>query len=156
MERESPFLLYVGLKIYSIMRSRIVIDIFHARGLCISYERILGVTLGFTEVTLNLFEHEEDIIPSNLCTNSFTIRAKGTIEKNLRCTYLKSCCHAISLSLLQFFSTVNLGEERYYEKYVHQQIVERWKNYLHFTQHLKRSKILLKYFLISFNSKHSR
>ena len=57
-ERESTFLLYIGLEICSVMRSRIVIDILHAHGLCIFYERILRITQGLIEATLNLFEHE--------------------------------------------------------------------------------------------------
>ena len=49
-----------------------MVDILHAHGLCISYERILRVT----EATLNLFEHEEAIIPGNPCTGLFTLRIK--------------------------------------------------------------------------------
>ena len=64
------------------MTSRIITDIFHAHGLCISYERILGVTLGFSKAILDLFEHEEEVIQGNLRTSLFTIRAKGNIDKN--------------------------------------------------------------------------
>ena len=55
------------------MRCRIVIDILHARGLCISYERILRVTQGLRKATLNLFEHEEAVILGNLRTGLFSI-----------------------------------------------------------------------------------
>ena len=75
-ERESPFLLYIGLKMYSVTRSRIVIDILLARGLCILYERILRVTKGTSKATLNLFEYEEAVIPSNVHTGLSTIREK--------------------------------------------------------------------------------
>ena len=75
-QRGSPFLICIGLKIYYVTRSRTVIDILHTHGLCISYERILTVTLGLRESTLNLFEHEEVVIPGNFCTRFFTIRAK--------------------------------------------------------------------------------
>ena len=40
-KRESPLLLYTGLKVYSVTTSRIVSDILHAHGLCILYEIIL-------------------------------------------------------------------------------------------------------------------
>ena len=117
MEREFPFLLYIGLKIYSVTRSRIVIDILHAHGLCISYERILRVTQGLSEATLDLFEHEEAVIPGSFHTGLFTNGAKDNIDKNSRCTISKSHYHGTSLSLFQFPSTLNFGEERY-EKYV--------------------------------------
>ena len=80
MDRESPFLLYIGLKIYSATRSRIVVDILHAHVdilhppcSCISYERILRVTQGLRKATLNLFEHEEAVILGNLRTGLFSI-----------------------------------------------------------------------------------
>ena len=66
---------------------------------------------------MNLFEHEEAIIRGNLRTGLFTIGAKENIDKNSRYTISKSY-HGTSLSLFQFPSTENLGEERYYEKYV--------------------------------------
>ena len=106
--------LYVGLKISSVTRSRIVIGILHADGLCISYERILRVTQGLSESTLNLFEHEEAVIPGNLCTWYLLLKQKKT-DKNSK--YTISHYHGTSLSSFLFPSTVNLGEERQ-EKYV--------------------------------------
>ena len=55
-EKESPFLLYIGLKVYAVARSRIIIDILHAHGLCVSYERIMRVPQGLGEAALQLFE----------------------------------------------------------------------------------------------------
>ena len=86
--------------------------------LCISNERILRVTKGLSEATLNLFEHEEAVIPGNLRTGLFTIGAKGNVDKNSRCTISKSHYHGTSPPLFQFPSTLNFGEERYYVKYV--------------------------------------
>ena len=84
MEREPPCPLYIGLKIYFVTRNKIVIDILHAYGLYIyiyiyiSYKSIFKVTQGLSETTLNIFEHEEVVIPGNLCTRFFNIRAKDT------------------------------------------------------------------------------
>ena len=82
MEREPPCPLYIGLKIYSVTRNKIVIDILHAYGLYIyiyiSYKSIFKVTQGLSETTLNIFEHEEVVIPGNLCTRFFNIGAKDT------------------------------------------------------------------------------
>ena len=66
------------------------------------------MTLGLKEVTLNFFEHEEKVVPGNLSTSLFTIKMKGNIDS--RCAISKSHCHGTSLSLIQFPSTVNLGE----------------------------------------------
>ena len=70
------------------------------------------------EATLNIFEHEEVVISNNLRIGLFTIGEKDNIDGNSRCTILKSHYRGTNLSLYQFFSTVNLGEKRYYEKYV--------------------------------------
>ena len=119
-EKESPFLLYIGLKVYAVTRSRIIIDILHAHGLCVSYERIMHVTQGLGEAALQEQEQEQEgaVIPGSLRTGLFTIGAKDNIDKNARCTVSKSHYHGTSLSLFQFPSTLNNGVERNYEKYV--------------------------------------
>ena len=100
-ERESLFLLYISLKIYFVMRSRIIIDIFHAHGLCVSHEKIVRVTIGLSKVTLNLFKHKKEVL-GNLRTNLCTIEATNNIDKNSRCTISKSHCHGTSLSYFNF------------------------------------------------------
>ena len=69
------------------MRSRIAIDTFRAHGLCISYERLLRVTLGLSKVTLNLSKHKKEVI---LRTSLLTIEVKDNIDKNSRCAISKS------------------------------------------------------------------
>ena len=51
-DKESPFLLYMGLKVFSATRSSEIIDILHAHGLCVSYDRILRITQGLGEALL--------------------------------------------------------------------------------------------------------
>ena len=113
-ERETPFLPYNGLKIYSVRRNRVVVDMLYCHGLSISYERVLRVTQGLSVATLNLLKLEEAVIHSNLRTGLFTIGAKDNIDKISRCTISKSCYHRTSVSLIQFPSTVDVGEETYY------------------------------------------
>ena len=113
-ERETPFLPYNGLKIYSVRRNRVVVDMLYCHGLSISYERVLRVTQGLSVATLNLLKLEEAVIHSNLRTGLFTIGAKDNIDKSSRCTISKSCYHRTSVSLIQFPSTVDVGEETYY------------------------------------------
>ena len=110
----TPFLPYNGLKIYSVRRNRIVVDMLYCHGLCISYERVLRVTQGLSVATLNLLKLEEAVIHSNLRTGLFTIGAKDNIDKSSRCTISKSRYHRTSVSLIQFPSTVDVGEETYY------------------------------------------
>ena len=84
------------------MRSRTVIDIFHAHGLCISYERLLRVTLGLSKVTLNLSKHKKKVI---LRTSLLIIEVKDNIDKNSRCAISKSQYHSRKVRELLLFYT---------------------------------------------------
>ena len=65
-EKESPFLLYIGLKGFSASRSSEIIDILHAHGLSVSYDRILCITQGLGETLLQLFHDDDAVIPGLL------------------------------------------------------------------------------------------
>ena len=84
------------------MRSRIVINIFHAHGLCISYERILRVTQGLSKVILNLSKHKKEL---TLRTSLLTIEVKDNIDKNPRCTISKSQYHSRKVRELHLLYT---------------------------------------------------
>ena len=84
------------------MRCRIVIDIIHAPGLCISYERLLRVTLDFSKVTLNLSKYKKELI---LRTSFLTIEVKDNIDKNSRCAISKSQYHSRKVTELLLFHT---------------------------------------------------
>ena len=57
-------LLYTGLKIYALTRSRKVIDTLQAHGLCVSYERILRFTQGLSEAPIQFFEQDDAVYSS--------------------------------------------------------------------------------------------
>ena len=117
-DKESPFFLYIGLKVLSATRSSELIDILHAHGLCVSYDRILRITQGLGEALLQLFHDDDAVIPGLFWTRLFTVGAKDNIDKNARCTISKSHYHGTSMSLLQFPSSFNDGFERNYQQFV--------------------------------------
>ena len=117
-DKESLFLLYIGLKVLSATRNSELIDILHAHGLCVSYDRILRITQGLGEALLQLFHDDDAVIPGLLWTGLFTVGAKDNIDKNARCTISKSHYHGTSMSLLQFPSSFNDGFERNYQQFV--------------------------------------
>ena len=133
-----------------------VIDILHAHGLCISYERILRVTQGLIEATLNLFEHEEAVIPGNLHTD-LTLTCLPLEHKitEIKIQDVQFQNRTIMELVYQYFDILLLWtlEKRDIMRYMlrfHQQTVERWENYLSFTRNLKRSKIFLNCFFHQF------
>ena len=119
-DKESPFLLYVSLKVFSATKRSEIIDIHHAHGLCVSYDRILRITQGLGEALLQLFHDDDAVIPGLLRTGLFTVGAKDNIDKNAERSYhyLKSHFHGRSMSLLQFPSSFNDEFERNYQQFV--------------------------------------
>ena len=76
-DKDSPFLLYIGLKVFLATSSSEIFDILHAHDLCVSYGRILRITL---EVLLQLFHVNNAVIPRLLRTGLFTVGAKDNID----------------------------------------------------------------------------
>ena len=73
-DKESPFLLHIRLKVFSATRSSKIIDIVHAHGLCVSYDRILHITQGLEEALLQLFHDDDAFIPGLLRTGLIHVR----------------------------------------------------------------------------------
>ena len=117
-DKESPFLLYIGLKVFPATRGSGITDILHAHGSCVSYDRILRITQGLGEAFLQLFHDDHAVIPGLLQTGLFTVGIKDNIDKNARCTISKSHCHGTSMSFFQFPSSFNDGFERNYQQFV--------------------------------------
>ena len=72
---------------YSLTRSQIVIDILHAHGLCVPFDRILRTTQGLGEAILNLRKKEDAVGPRYLSTGLFTIGAEDTFIRTLDVLY---------------------------------------------------------------------
>ena len=96
-DKESPFLLYIGLKVFAATRSSQIIDVLYAHGLCVSYDRILRITQGLGEALLQLFEDDDAAIPGLLRTGLFTIGAKDNIDKNVSLSWDKYLAIPISI-----------------------------------------------------------
>ena len=81
---------------FSATRSSEIIDILHALGLCVSYDKILHITQGLGEALLQLFHDNDAVIPGLLRTGLLTVGAKNNIDKNTLCTISKSHYHGTS------------------------------------------------------------
>ena len=65
-EKETSIHIYVGLKLYSTVRSQTLIDCLFQLGICISYDRILSITKCLHEALLTTFGHYKIFLPTNL------------------------------------------------------------------------------------------
>ena len=101
-ERETPVSIYLGLKLYSTIGSRVTIDYMFHLGLCISYPRVLSITKSVYEALCKNYARHGIFLPSNLKKGCFVILVKDNIDKNASSNLVHSHYHGTSISLLQF------------------------------------------------------
>ena len=109
-EKETSVNIYVGLKLYSTVRSRTLIDCLFQLGICISYDRILSITKSLYEALRTTFYPYKIFLPTNLKKGCFTVSAKDNIDKNATASLVKSHFHGTCISLFQLLDHENQGE----------------------------------------------
>ena len=74
-------MIYIPLKIYSVTRSRNLIDMLFNLGLCITYARVLEITKNIYENLREPYENSKFFFPNILKMGLFTVILKDNIEK---------------------------------------------------------------------------
>ena len=100
-EKETSINIYVGLKLYSTVRSRTFIDCLFQLGICVSYNRILLITKSLYEALRTTFDHYKIFLPTNLKKGCFAVSAKNNIDKNVTPNLVQSHFHSTGISLFQ-------------------------------------------------------
>ena len=109
-EKETSLNIYVGLKLYSTVRSRTLIDCLFQLGICISYDRILSITKSLYEALRTTFGHYKIFLPTDLKKGCFTVSANYNIDKNATANLVQSHFHGTGISLFQLLDDENQGE----------------------------------------------
>ena len=110
-KQETPVSIYVGLKIYSTVRSRNLIQRLFELGICISYDRILSITKSVYESLQKNFARYGVFLPTNIQKGHFVVLVKDNIDKNATANLVQSHYHGTSISLLQFPNPEIPGEK---------------------------------------------
>ena len=74
--RETSVTFYFGLKIYSAIRSRTIIDCLFSLEICISYDRILSNTKSIYEILCNSYARHRLFLTRNMEKKCFVILMK--------------------------------------------------------------------------------
>ena len=111
-ERETPFVIYVGLLLFAKTRKRQLIDTLHQYGICISYDRVLGISSQLGTALVQRFTEEGVVCPSVLRKGLFTTAALDNIDHNPSATTAKSSFHGTGISLFQHPTNSERGEQR--------------------------------------------
>ena len=100
-ERECPLPVYTALKIHGETRKRNLVDVMHKLGLCISYDRVMGISTDLANSVTAQFEKESVVCPSQLRKDVSTTAAIGNIDHNPSSTTASYSFHGTTISLVQ-------------------------------------------------------
>ena len=98
-EREPPHMLYLGLLFHAKTRKRGLIDKLYNLGLCVSYDRILGISATMGNSVSAKFEDENVVCPPKLRFSLFTTAAVDNIDHSPSSTTAKGSLHRTGISL---------------------------------------------------------
>ena len=108
--RETPLPLYLSMKIHASTRSRGLVDTLHSLGMCVSYDRLLHISLnGICQRFLIL---GDAVCPSKLPQNLFTTAAVDNIDHNPNSANAKDSFCGTGISLIQNLSHTRGGLDR--------------------------------------------
>ncbi|CAE1256527.1 unnamed protein product [Acanthosepion pharaonis] len=106
-DRETPFAVYVGLKVYAKTRERELIDKFHEHGLSISYDRLLEISGKLGETVIKQYVEEDVACSPVLQKGLFTTAAVDNTDHNPTATTASTSFHSTSISMFQHPSKEN-------------------------------------------------
>ena len=111
-DRETPFAVYVGMKVFAKTRKRQLIDKLHENGISISYDRVLEISGQLGETVVKQYVEDDVVCPPNLRKGLFTTSAVDNIDHNPTATTSSTSFHGTSISMFQHPSSDNVGEAR--------------------------------------------
>jgi len=111
-DRETPFAVYVGMKVFVKTRKRELIDKLHENGISISYDRVLEIAGQLGETVVNQYVEDDVVCPPILRKGLFTTSAVDNIDHNPTATTATTSFHGTSISIFQHPSADKGGEER--------------------------------------------
>ncbi|MES9884864.1 MAG: hypothetical protein ABW185_28800 [Sedimenticola sp.] len=108
VEREPPLVVYLGLNIHSLIRSKRLIKQLNKMGVCISYARVQQLE---SNIALNMsrrFAATGVVCPSKLRSGLFVVGAMDNIDHNPSSTTAHSSFHGMALASVSYSSRQNI------------------------------------------------
>jgi hypothetical protein len=105
-DRETPFPLYVGLKLHITDRMKDTIIIFHHLGLSVSYPRVMEVRQLFAEALMERWSADGVVVPTSVKKNVFVTGAVDNIDVSGKCEL-----HGTAISMTSHSTTESPGED---------------------------------------------
>ncbi|KAE8740339.1 hypothetical protein FOCC_FOCC014156 [Frankliniella occidentalis] len=99
--RETPFPIYLGLKLYGETRSKELITAMHRRGLCIGYDRVQAILTDMANRNMAHFKVEKVVCPPAMKKGLFTTGNADNLDHNTSSTFAKDAFHGTAITLTQ-------------------------------------------------------
>ena len=112
-DRETLLPLYIGLLVHNKTRKRDLIDILHAKGLSVSYDRVLQLSTDVANKVLETFEKDDFVCPTTLRKDLYTTGNLDNIDHNPSSTSAQSSFHGTAISITQHVTNEKTGTLRH-------------------------------------------
>ena len=112
LDREPSLPIYVGLSIHHMTRSKKLIQQLYQIGVCVSYDRVLELEDWIASSVCERFEEDGVVTPACLRKGLFTVGALDNLDHNPSSTTVVDAFHGTGVSLFQFPTKANPGEDR--------------------------------------------
>ncbi|MES9879449.1 MAG: hypothetical protein ABW185_01030 [Sedimenticola sp.] len=107
--RETPFPLYMGLKLHTDAKLKHLISTFEQLGLCVSYQRERDINKAFAIGVSDRIKKEGVVVPSNVRKGVFTTTDFDNIDQHKRSNLSREEFHGGLLSVTNHLSDDNHG-----------------------------------------------
>ncbi|KAG7174288.1 hypothetical protein Hamer_G003220, partial [Homarus americanus] len=99
--QETPFPLYTGMMIHARTRNRGIIDKLFQHRICLSYDRVLQLSIDLANAVCEEYKKSQIVIPTNLKTCVFITGAVDNINHNPSSYSATDSFHGTGISLFQ-------------------------------------------------------
>ena len=109
--RETPTPIYTAMKLHVETGSSSLINIFHKKGLCISYDRLRFISADIANQMISKWEDLGVVVPLDAVKGVFTVGAFDNVDHNPSSTTAQTSLHGTCISITQYISPDNQGSQ---------------------------------------------
>ena len=110
--REMPLPLYIGIKIHTQTRNKILVVQLHSLGLSINYKRVLQLENNLAHSVTEKYHTDGIVCPMKLRKSLYTVGAIDNLDHNPSSQTAKGSFHGTGISIFQTVTESNQGEFR--------------------------------------------
>ena len=111
-DRETPFPLYLGLKLHGEGRQKKQISNANAFGMSVSYKRVMEIKRSMAQAVVKQFVNDGVVLPTNIHKDVFVTFDVDNLDSKNQSNFSQDEFHGTAISVTNHLSRDNLGVER--------------------------------------------